>query len=266
MPPVQTIAARYSLLSVQIPGEEPLTAGVLLEDPSQNRLYIRIRRDWSRILPEHVVEDDVAIIESLEVTIQNVAQEMGAAEFLTHVEDKLSNVVLISDRKQVVVGNFDRALGRLYREHVASTVQQFVTHLPRYSLAAAAGPFLENREIEAEGWEEAPAGLRLAPGMFVATVTGRSMQPLIPDGALCVFRSGVTGSRQGKLVLVEARGENDKYTVKRYFSQKGPGEDPETWRHNHIRLEPLNPEFAAWNLDPEEDRYQIVAEFVQVLD
>jgi hypothetical protein len=27
----------------------------------------------------------------------------------------------------------------------------------------------------------------------------------------------------------------------------------------------LNPEFEAWELDPEEDRFRIVAEFVQVL-
>ena len=93
------------------------------------------------------------------------------------------------------------------------------------------------------------------------------MEPLIPDGSLCVFRRGVTGSRQGRLVLVEAldRGGNDRYTVKRYRSEKKQSPDGE-WAHERIRLEPLNPEFEAWDLDPEEDRYRILAEFVQVLD
>ena len=171
-----------------------------------------------------------------------------------------------------MVENFERGLSRLYRQYVSSEVQAFVTHLPRYSLAVAAGAFLENREVEEEGWEETPRGLRLTPEMFVAGIAGRSMEPLIPDGALCVFRRGmsggsVTGSRQGRLVLVEAlgRGANDRYTVKRYQSEKrrdGSG----NWTHDEIRLEPLNPEFEAWNLEPEEDRYRILAEFVQVLD
>ena len=96
------------------------------------------------------------------------------------------------------------------------------------------------------------------------------MEPLIPDGALCVFRHGVTGSRQGRLVLVEAlaqgaEGGNDRYTVKRYRSEKRESQGGE-WAHERIRLEPLNPAFEAWDLDPQEDRYRILAEFVQVLD
>ncbi len=130
----------------------------------------------------------------------------------------------------------------------------------------AAGKFLENQEVNEEGWEEAPVGLRLAPGMFVARIAGESMEPRIPDGSLCVFRGPVTGSRQGKLVLVEylGGGANDCYTVKRYFSDKTQREDG-TWSHERVRLEPLNPAFDAWDLDPEEDRFRVLAEFVQVL-
>jgi len=50
--------------------------------------------------------------------------------------------------------------------------------------------------------------------------------------------------------------------VKRYFSEKKPDGSRENER---VRLEPLNPEFDAWDLDPEEDRFRILAEFVQVL-
>jgi SOS-response transcriptional repressor LexA len=94
------------------------------------------------------------------------------------------------------------------------------------------------------------------------------MEPLIPDASLCAFRAGVTGSRQGRLVLVEAlgRGANDRYTVKRYRSQKSQGPGADTWKHDQIRLEPLNPDFEAWDLDPSEDLYRILAEFVRVLD
>ncbi len=90
------------------------------------------------------------------------------------------------------------------------------------------------------------------------------MEPRIPDGSLCVFRHGVAGSRQGRLVLVEALGQNDRYTVKRYRSEKR--QTPEGWSHEKIVLEPLNPEFDSWELDPEEDRFRVIAEFVRVLE
>jgi phage repressor protein C with HTH and peptisase S24 domain len=102
--------------------------------------------------------------------------------------------------------------------------------------------------------------------MFVAHVAGRSMEPKIPNGSLCVFRYHVTGSRQGKLVLVMNYGEtgDNRFTIKRYTSQKV--KNAEGWQHSRIRLEPLNPEYEAWDLDPEdESRLKIVGEFVAVL-
>ena len=257
-----TRAARYSLLTVELPGEVPVTAGVLLEDPATDSIHIRLRRDWEQLAPE-----EAEVLSLLEDDLLARSAQMGATQFLAHLEDTLSNTIRISDRRETIVEDFPRALGRLYRQHVQSTAQPFVTHLPRYSLAVAAGPFLENRIVEEEAWEEAPRGLRLTPEMFVARIAGRSMEPLIPDQSLCVFRRGVTGSRQGRLVLVEAldQGGNDRYTVKRYRSEKRENEGGE-WSHRRIRLEPLNPAFAAWDLNPEEDRYRILAEFVQVLD
>ncbi len=131
-------------------------------------------------------------------------------------------------------------------------------------LRAAAGKFLENQEIQEDGWVEAPEDLRLATDMFVAQIAGRSMEPQIPDGSLCVFRHGVVGSRKGRLVLVEnlETTGNDRYAVKRYKSEKTKSED---WRHEWIRLESLNPEYPSWDLDPDEDKYRILAEFVRVL-
>jgi SOS-response transcriptional repressor LexA len=257
-----TRAARYSLLTVELPGEQPVTAGVLLEDPAANVVHIRLRRDWEQLAP-----DEAEVLSLLEDDLLARAAQMGAEQFLTQLEDTLSNTIRVSDRREAIVEDFPRALGRLYRQNVHAASQPFVTHLPRYSLAVAAGPFLENRVVEEEAWEEAPPGLRLTPEMFVARIAGLSMEPLIPDQSLCVFRRGVTGSRQGRLVLVEAldQGGNDRYTVKRYRSEKRQNEGGE-WSHERIRLEPLNTTFAAWDLDPEEDRYRILAEFVQVLD
>lgn len=110
---------------------------------------------------------------------------------------------------------------------------------------------------------------RLQPGMFVAQVLGRSMELGIPDGAWCLFRAPVEGSRQGKIVLVEHRDIHDpetggSYTVKRYRSRKAA--DAEGWRHMEIRLEPENPEFAPIVLrEADEGEVRMVAELVEVL-
>ena len=192
---------------------------------------------------------------------------MGADRFLRSLEDSLSHILRIDDRESVAVNSFQYTLDRLFTKHVAADhIQPFRTHLPLYSLRAAATRFGEDMQVDEEDWVRVPAGLRASDSLFVAHVVGRSMEPRIPDGSLCVFRAGVTGSRQGRLVLVEALGGglNDRYTVKRYKSEKRQQSDG-TWTHERIRLEPLNPEFEAWDLDPEETRYRILAEFVDVL-
>jgi SOS-response transcriptional repressor LexA len=259
-----THAARVSILELELPGHSGVAAGILLEDPTQDRLYLRLRRDWNHIAPQ-----EADVLTALEFDLENKAAEMGASRLLDFLEDTLSNVMRVTSRREIAVEDFPRALARLYREHVHSTVEAFVTHLPRYSLAVAAGKFLENQEVTEEAWVEAPPDLKLTPEMFAARIAGHSMEPLIPDASLCVFRAGVAGSRQGRLVLVEAlgRGSNDRYTVKRYRSRKSQRPDG-SWGHDQIRLEPLNPEYEAWDLDPseEEERYRVIAEFVRVLE
>jgi phage repressor protein C with HTH and peptisase S24 domain len=189
-------------------------------------------------------------------------REIGGKAFLESLEDSLSNFLRISDREAIIVGNFQDALNRIYQEHVEPRVHR----LPLYSLQAAAGKFGEDTEVEAIGFVNAPPGLRLTEGMFAARVVGRSMEPVIPDGSLCVFRAPVVGSRQGKRLLIEQFGATDtsaRYTVKRYTSTKTKtGEDE--WRHASVRLEPLNPAFEAFELGP--DDFRVIAEFIQVLE
>jgi len=256
-----TQAARFSILELEIPGGAAIPAGILLLDPVHDRLYLRLRRDWAEIAPE-----EAAVLSGLESDLVKKAAELGGARLLDYLWETLSNTLRVRQAQNATVEDFERCLARLYREHVATTIRKFVTHLPRYSLAVAAGRFLENREVTEEGWEEGPPGLRLTPDMFVARIAGRSMEPLIPPGSLCVFRAGVTGSRQGRLVLVEALGQgmNDRYTVKRYRSEKRQAPDG-SWKHERICLEPLNPEYEAWDLEPEDERYRVIAEFVTVL-
>ena len=110
---------------------------------------------------------------------------------------------------------------------------------------------------------------RLRPGMFVAQVVGKSMEPAIPDGSYCLFRAPVPGTRQGKIVLVQLRSviepeTGERYTVKRYQSEKVI--DDTSWHHTRITLKPMNPDFQAIEFtDAEEGELQVVAEFIEVL-
>jgi phage repressor protein C with HTH and peptisase S24 domain len=193
---------------------------------------------------------------------------MTGSGLLEWLEHNASGFVRISDPEEVMVDTFDRALQRLYARHVSPKVLPFRTHLPVYGATAAAGKWGPEREVdrEPEYWIEAPEDLRLTEDMFVARVTGRSMEPRIPAGSLCVFRAGsaLGGSRSGRLVLVMnygERGEN-RLTIKRYTSRKRRTD--EGWEHAQITLEPLNPDYDAWDLD-ENARLAVIGEFVAAL-
>jgi len=257
---IATRAGEYALLQLALPGKPPDTVGVLLLDGEQDRLFVRLRRDWEEL----VDPEDLELFSDLEDGIAAQVNEAGAASMLAHLEDRLSNVLLISEREKVLVDSFEASLTRLYKRHVAPIVLPFRTHLPQYSLRAAAGKFGESMEVEPEDWLEAPADLRLTDDMFVAHVVGRSMEPRIPDGSLCAFRGNVVGSRNGKLVLVMHHGEagENRFTVKRYRSTKTQSD--EGWVHDRITLEPLNPEYEAWDLEAESP-IKVIGEFLRVL-
>jgi SOS-response transcriptional repressor LexA len=259
----ETQVAGWWLVEAALPGRGPEPIGVLLHEPATDSLHLKLRRDWEAI----ATEEDAEVLRALADDLDRKAREMGAAALLALLEDTLSNALRISERREVLAGDPRGALARLYRQYVPASVLPFRTHLPRFSLKVAAGKFLDNDEVAAEGWEEAPEDLPLTPDLFVARIVGHSMEPQIPDGSLAVFRAGVEGSRQGRLVLVEdvAGGGTNRYTVKRYRSEKASGPDGE-WRHTRIRLESLNPEYPSWDLDPDEEKYRIIAAFERVLD
>jgi len=236
---------------------------VLLLDPDSDRLWVRMRQSYDELADP----EDAEVLEALDQDIRARAEEQGAAAYLASLEDSLSNAVRLSERHAVPVDSFSRVLDRLYAEHIEPLeVKPYVTHVPLYTLRAAAGKLGEEMASAEEDWVPAPEGMRLDPNLFAAHVVGRSMEPRIPDGSLNLFRFHPVGSRQGKIVLVERFGafdETARYTVKRYTSQKvRTGE--EEWRHERIRLEPLNPEFEAWDAEPRD--FAVVAEWLRVLE
>ncbi len=154
-------------------------------------------------------------------------------------------------------------------DEVVADNQKYVDFLPVYSLQAVATSFGKEEHVEMLGWKKIE-NKRLNKDMFIAQVVGKSMEPTIPDGSLCLFRFERGGSRNGLVVLVESRLVTDpetsqKFTIKRYKSEKedlGGGE----WRHKQIILSPENKQFKDIILeDVGEDDFKVVAEFIEVL-
>ncbi len=250
----------WSLLEVALPGERSKPLGILLVDEESNRLSLRMR-DSSEF--GELEEQEVDYLDALASDLEMKASEGGGRELFRTLEGSLSGFLRMSDRTAVEYsGEAAAACAGLFDEHVDAEVRPFISHLPLYGLRAAATRFGEEFDAgelaEPEAWVRVPRGLRFDQGMFVTQVAGRSMEPLIPDGSYCIFHAPVTGTRQGRRLLIEHLG---RYTVKRYTSVKAV--DGDEWRHASIRLEPLNPEFEAFELG--EGEFRVIAEFVQVL-
>jgi len=146
---------------------------------------------------------------------------------------------------------------------------RYTTHVPVYDLTAAAGFWGPESVPEEIGWTEVP-GVSLKDGMFVARVTGMSMEPLIPDSSWCLFRPCPAGSREGRIVLVQlgtdGAGEHGgRFTVKKYHSELSTelAVTADGWRHERIQLLPVNPAFEPIEIEAEAaGDLMIVGEYV----
>lgn len=142
--------------------------------------------------------------------------------------------------------------------------ERWTTCVPFVELAAAAtrwGPLregvpeLSDADTEWITWDDAP---RFTKDMFVARVRGRSMEPVIADGAACLFRRVDAPSSPERAVLVRHGGTADpetggEFTVKRYRAAGG-----------RIVLEPVNTEFSPLEVNAG-DEVRVIAEVVKVL-
>ena len=147
----------------------------------------------------------------------------------------------------------------------------YVNAVPVYDLQAAAGGFSELQQVVHENWVAVPQGVVAGKNLFACRVVGESMNKIIPNGSICLFRMNPGGSRNGKIVLVECADIQDgdsgsRYTVKEYESIKVDTEDG--WHHERILLKPrsTNPDIKMLEINNDDEyRYRVVGEFVCVV-
>ncbi|MGF2735911.1 DNA/RNA helicase domain-containing protein [Marinobacter sp. DUT-1] len=157
-------------------------------------------------------------------------------------------------------------------------LEPYVNAVPLFDLQAAAGDFGALKDVsdldptKHQNWVAVPTGVPVHKDMYACRVFGESMNRVIPNGALCLFRSDRGGSRNGKTVLVECIDSIDtdsdsRYTVKVYESFKT--EDEHGWRHTRIQLKPNSYDDIFQPIevtDQEALQYRVVGEFLCVID
>jgi phage repressor protein C with HTH and peptisase S24 domain len=137
--------------------------------------------------------------------------------------------------------------------------------VPLLSLRAAAGAFLGSERGEAGGYVWVPPPREVTEDMFAAAVVGRSMEKLIGNGAICLFRLLDGRNPDGKVVLLQLRDRRDPetgghYTVKRFRVVERQGR-----RLIKVRLEPTSRKLKAMVLEAPERQLWVIAEFLEVL-
>jgi SOS-response transcriptional repressor LexA len=182
-----------------------------------------------------------------------------------------SRMELAKSPVTVAVEQVVRRLKMLALDDPSVRGREYREFLPVFSLRAAAGDFGSAETADMDGWLPIPDGVRPDERLFVAQVVGHSMEPMIPDGSMCIFRRDDAGSRSGKILLVEVSDFADpetgaSRTVKRYSSRKYVGENDTDWRHESITLLPVNKSFKPIPLSPEQSESLVVrGELVRVL-
>jgi DUF2075 family protein/predicted GIY-YIG superfamily endonuclease len=147
----------------------------------------------------------------------------------------------------------------------------FVNSIPLYDLKVAAGSFGQVQQIDDIKWLKLPAKYKYSKELFACKVIGESMNKIIQNGSICLFRKYTGGSRNGLITLVEHSNYNDidfgsSYTVKEYQSSKVSMN--ELWEHKSIILKPLSTDTFYQELlleNVEEDNLKVIGIFECVL-
>ena len=147
---------------------------------------------------------------------------------------------------------------------------ELINPIPCYNFYAAAGNFSELQSEKNYKLIEGPDNI-LGTDYFACKVVGESMNRVIPNGSICLFKKYTGGSRNGKIVLVENidiqdPDFNSAFTIKTYSSEKLISGD--TWGHTSIVLRPNSFDRSYQNIiiPPEQTgEMRVIGEFVKIL-
>lgn len=150
----------------------------------------------------------------------------------------------------------------------------FENSVPLYSLKVAAGEFKFNESFPEEKFILVPDGVKITQDHFACKIIGNSMNKIVQDGQIALFKRYTGGSRNGLMVIAEYYDHQDLdygscYTFKEYFSQKTVNE--ESWLHEKIILKPksFDSSYQDIVIDPNainEKTFNVIGIFDRVIE
>ncbi len=149
--------------------------------------------------------------------------------------------------------------------------QELRNPIPLYDFYAAAGTFSEIQSDKNYTLIEGPENIS-HKDYFACRIVGESMNRIIPNGSICLFKPYLGGTRNGKILLIENRDLQDPdfnsaFTIKTYSSEKIVSD--EHWEHLAIVLRPNSFHDSYQNIIITEENaanMRIVGEFVGILN
>ncbi|HBE03128.1 MAG: hypothetical protein A2096_11790 [Spirochaetes bacterium GWF1_41_5] len=148
--------------------------------------------------------------------------------------------------------------------------EKHITCIPSFTLKAAAGYFDNTQEPQFDTWVKPNTNVPLKKGLIVVQVTGKSMEPEIPDGAWCIFSwFPVPSPKKDKIYIFQYHNYTDpesggSYTVKRFNPVYR--KDDDDWAIKKIELVPVNSEFNMISIKEENSGdLKVIAELIEVL-
>lgn len=180
------------------------------------------------------------------------------------VSDNLYNYITDSNKKE------KKVKPEINNEKTEVIVQEKSYLVPFYDFYAAAGTFSEMQVDKDYTMIEVDKDYS-SQNVFACKIVGESMNKIIPNNSICLFKEYSGGSRNGKIVLVENidfqnTEFNSAFTVKTYTSEKIVSED--SWGHTAIELKPNSYDSSFKSIILNEENGQnmrVVGEFIKVL-
>lgn len=214
--------------------------------------------------------------ENIEQTLMNI--DNGKKLSVVKIRFDLNNPVSDS-MYQYLTENIDVKTKKIIEQKLVKGQQlkieipfQEMNHtIPLYDFYAAAGCFSAMQD-EKE-YRLIPVPKKYATDdYFACRVIGESMNKIIPNNAVCIFKKYFAGSRSGKILLFENTDSfdpdfNSAFTVKTYSSKKTVSE--EGYQHNEILLRPNSYDNNFKDIvisEENSERMKIHGEFVFVLN
>jgi len=147
---------------------------------------------------------------------------------------------------------------------------RIINLIPFYDFHVAAGSFIEMQSNKDFTLIEAPIG-NYDNEYFACKIYGESMNRVIPNGSICLFKKYTGGSRNGKIVLIEYidiqdPDFNSAFTIKTYSSEKEVNNDD--WRHTSIVLKPNSFDDSYKDIiitNKNAEQMKVIGEFVKIL-